>query len=68
MRPKPTSTEHYLARLDTTHPMTAIATHVQFMGIMRDYMELQETAEFDVQQHLMLLYQDLADLYEDKLE
>ena len=35
----------------------------QFMEIMKDYMELQDTDDFDVQSHLMELYEDLSNLY-----
>ena len=37
----------------------------QFMDRMEEYMELQDTPEFDVQQHLMELYEDLSNLYND---
>ena len=35
----------------------------QFMELMQEYMELQDTDEFDVQQHLMELYENLSNLY-----
>ena len=35
----------------------------QFMELMQEYMELQDTEEFDVQQHLMELYENLSNLY-----
>ena len=34
-----------------------------FMDRMEEYMELQDTPDFDVQQHLMELYEDLSTLY-----
>ena len=37
----------------------------QFMDRMEEYMELQDTPDFDVQQHLMELYEDLSNLYND---
>lgn len=40
----------------------------QFMDRMEEYMELQDTPDFDVQQHLMELYQDLSNLYNDNNE
>ncbi len=36
-----------------------------FMDRMQEYTELQETPDFDVQQHLMELYEDLSNLYND---
>jgi len=36
-----------------------------FMEIMGEYMKLQDTPDFDVQQHLMELYEDLSNLYND---
>jgi len=36
-----------------------------FMEIMGEYMELQDTPDFDVQVHLMNLYEDLSNLYND---
>ena len=41
------------------------ATGKQFMDRMEEYMELQDTPDFDVQQHLMELYEDLSNLYND---
>ena len=37
----------------------------QFMDRMQEYMKLQDTHDFDVQQHLMELYEDLSNLYND---
>ena len=39
----------------------------QFMDRMQEYMELQGTPDFDVQQHLMELYEDLSNLYNDNI-
>ena len=39
----------------------------QFMDRMEEYMELQDTPDFDVQQHLMELYEDLSNLYNDNI-
>lgn len=39
----------------------------QFMDRMKEYMELQDTPDFDVQQHLMELYEDLSNLYNDNI-
>ena len=39
----------------------------QFMDRMQEYMELQDTPDFDVQQHLMELYEDLSNLYNDNI-
>ena len=41
------------------------STGKQFMDRMEEYMELQDTPDFDVQQHLMELYEDLSSLYND---
>ena len=38
-----------------------------FMDRMQEYMELQDTPDFDVQQHLMELYEDLSNLYNDNI-
>ena len=43
------------------------ATGKQFMDRMEEYMELQDTPDFDVQQHLMELYEDLSNLYNDNI-
>ena len=40
----------------------------QFMDRMEEYMELQDTPDFDVQQHLMELYEDLSNLYNDNIQ
>ena len=49
---------------------TAIAASVGcvFMDRMQEYMELQDTPDFDVQQHLMELYEDLSNLYNDNIQ
>ena len=49
---------------------TAIAAAVGcvFMDRMQEYMELQDTPDFDVQQHLMELYEDLSNLYNDNIQ
>ena len=39
-----------------------------FMEIMEEYMELKDTPDFDVQQHLMELYEDLSNLYNDNIQ
>jgi len=39
-----------------------------FMEIMGEYMELQATPDFDVQVHLMELYEDLSNLYNDNIQ
>ena len=39
----------------------------QFMDRMEEYMEVQDTPDFDVQQHLMELYEDLSNLYNDNI-
>ena len=44
------------------------ATGKQFMDRMEEYMELQDTPDFDVQQHLMELYEDLSNLYNDNIQ
>tara|TARA_R100000081_G_C4749599_1_gene133610 strand:+ start:595 stop:777 length:183 start_codon:yes stop_codon:yes gene_type:complete len=43
------------------------ATGKQFMDRMEEYMEIQDTPDFDVQQHLMELYEDLSNLYNDNI-
>ena len=44
------------------------ATGKQFMDRMEEYMEIQDTPDFDVQQHLMELYEDLSNLYNDNIQ
>ena len=44
------------------------ATGRQFMDRMEEYMALQDTPDFDVQQHLMELYEDLSNLYNDNIQ
>ena len=39
-----------------------------FMDRMQEYMELQDTPDFDVQFHLMELYEDLSNLYNDNIQ
>ena len=46
---------------------TSAMVGVQFMDRMKEYMELQDTPDFDVQQHLMNLYEDLSNLYNDNI-
>ena len=49
--------------------MKAIATHVKFMGIMRDYMERQnDDPNFDPRTQIYDLYDDLCHLYEENLK
>ena len=43
------------------------STGKRFMDRMEEYMELQDTPDFDVQQHLMELYEDLSNLYNDNI-
>lgn len=49
----------------TNATITAANVGMQFMEIMGDYMEIQNTDDFDVQVHLMNLYEDLSNLYND---
>jgi len=44
------------------------AIGTQFMDRMQEYMELQDDDNFDVQQHLMELYEDLSNLYNDNIQ
>lgn len=44
------------------------AIGTQFMDIMKDYMECQESPNFNVQQGLHDLYEDLSNLYNDNNE
>jgi monomeric isocitrate dehydrogenase len=44
------------------------ATGTQFMDIMQDYMECQESPTFNVQQGLSDLYEDLSNLYNDNIQ
>ena len=47
---------------------TMASIGVVFMDRMEEYMELQDTPDFDVQQHLMELYEDLSNLYNDNIQ
>ena len=57
-----------MPKSDTATMINMAAVGGQFMDIMDDYMKLQDTDDFDVQFHLMELYEDLSNLYNDNTQ